>query len=185
MKIIVGLGNPGLAYRRTRHNSGFMVIGAIARQRGIGLRRRRFHSGHGEGQIGRTKVALLRPQTFMNRSGIAVAGALRHYRCATEDLLVVCDDVNLPLGKLRLRRAGSAGGHNGLRSIIQRLGTKEFPRLRLGVGPLADDVDVMSYVLGAFRRGELPVVRDVVERAAQAAETWVYHGVDEAMNRFN
>ncbi len=162
-----------------------MVVSALARHRGIRLRRGRLRAVQGEGRIGREPVLLLRPQTFMNRSGMAVARAVDQCGCAVEDVLVICDDVNLPLGKLRLRRSGSAGGHKGLTSVIQHLDSQGFPRLRLGVGQPPGDIDVMSYVLGAFRRGEWPVVRDVVERAVQAAETWVYHGVDEAMNRFN
>jgi PTH1 family peptidyl-tRNA hydrolase len=185
MKMIVGLGNPGFSYRRTRHNLGFMVVNAIARQRVIRLRRGKFRSISGEGSIGRETVVLVRPQTFMNRSGIAVAAAVRRYECALDDVLVICDDVHLPLGKMRMRRSGSAGGHKGIGSIIDSLHSTEFPRLRLGVGQPPEDVDIMSYVLGAFRRGEWPTVRDVIERAGQAAETWVYHGVDEAMNRFN
>jgi PTH1 family peptidyl-tRNA hydrolase len=185
MKMIVGLGNPGFSYRRTRHNFGFMVVNAIARERGIRLRRDRFRAVQGEGRIGSEQVVLLRPQTFMNRSGRAVAAAVERRNCALENILIICDDVDLPLGKLRMRRSGSAGGHKGMVSIIESLGSREFPRLRLGVGQPPEDVDMMSYVLGAFRRGEWPVVREAIARAVQAAETWVYHGIDEAMNRFN
>ena len=185
MKMIVGLGNPGFSYRRTRHNLGFMVVNALARERGIRLRRDRFRTVGGEGRIGSEQVILLRPQTFMNRSGRAVAAAVERRNCALENILIICDDVDLPLGKLRMRRSGSAGGHKGMMSIIESLGSREFPRLRLGVGQPPEDVDMMSYVLGAFRRGEWPVVREVIAQAVQAAETWVYHGIDEAMNRFN
>ena len=185
MKIIVGLGNPGFSYRRTRHNLGFMVARALAERRGFRFRRGKFRSSYAEGTMGKEQVALVRPMTFMNESGIAVAGSARHYDSAAEDILVVCDDVDLDLGRLRLRRAGSAGGHRGLRSIINRLGTEKFPRLRLGIGRPSPDMDVMSYVLGVFRRGEWPVVHEMIDRAMQAIETWVYYGVDEAMNRFN
>jgi len=185
MKIIVGLGNPGFSYRRTRHNLGFMVARALAEHRGLRFRRGKFRSSCAEGLIGKERVALVRPMTFMNNSGIAVAGNARHYDCAPEDMLVVCDDVDLDLGRLRLRRSGSAGGHRGLRSIIKHLGTEEFPRLRLGIGRPDSDVDMMSYVLGVFRRGEWPIVHTTIDRAVQAIETWVYYGADEAMNRFN
>jgi PTH1 family peptidyl-tRNA hydrolase len=121
----------------------------------------------------------------MNVSGLAVGGALRDHRASLEELLVVCDDVNLDLGRMRLRRSGTAGGHNGLKSLIEHLQSEAFPRLRLGVGPRPEGVDMMSYVLSPFRRGEWPTVHEVIARAVQAIETWVYHGIDEAMNRFN
>ena len=135
--------------------------------------------------MGKERVLLVRPITFMNASGVSVTGVLRHYDCAMSDLLVVCDDVNLDLGKMRLRRSGSAGGHNGMTSIIKQLHTEEFPRLRIGVNRPPEGVDMMSYVLGTFRRGEWPVVNEVIAKAVQAVETWVYYGIDEAMNRFN
>jgi len=185
MKIIVGLGNPGIAYRRTRHNIGYMVANALAEARGIRIRRGRFRCMWGEGEIGKEQVVVVRPITFMNSSGTCVAGVVKHYDCALSDLLVVCDDVNLDLGKIRLRREGSAGGHNGMTSIIHQLHSEEFPRLRIGVGRPAEGVGMMGYVLGAFRRGEWPAVNEVIERSVQAVETWVYHGIEEAMNRFN
>ncbi len=185
MKIVVGLGNPGFSYRRTRHNLGFMVLSALARRRGLRFRRGRHRSSQAEGTIGKEKVLLVRPLTFMNLSGETVAAVVERRRCALDDLLVVCDDVSLDLGRLRLRRAGSAGGHKGLQSIIHRLHSEAFPRLRLGIGAPPEGVDMMSYVLSVFRRGEWPAVHEVVDRAVQAVETWVYHGVDEAMNRFN
>jgi len=185
MKIIVGLGNPGLRYRSTRHNIGFMVVQAVAQQRGVRLHRGRFKCSRGDGRIGKERVVLARPQAFMNRSGPCVAGLVGSLGCPLSDLLVISDDANLDLGKLRIRRGGSAGGHNGLDSVIQHLGTEDFPRLRLGVGRPPDGIDMMTYVLAAFRRSEWPVVHEAVARAAQAVETWVYHGVEEAMNRFN
>ena len=185
MKIIVGLGNPGFSYRRTRHNFGFMAVRALAERRGMRFRRARQRSTQAEGRIGKEKVVLVRPMTFMNLSGEAVAGVVKYFDCALEDLLVVCDDVSLDLGRMRLRRSGSAGGHKGLTSIIRHLHSQDFARLRLGVGAPPEGMDMMSYVLGVFRRGEWPVVHEVVERAAQTVETWVYHGSDEAMNRFN
>jgi PTH1 family peptidyl-tRNA hydrolase len=185
MKIIVGLGNPGLAYRRTRHNLGFMVVQALAEQRGMRFRRAQHRSSQARGQMGKEDILLVRPMTFMNVSGAAVAGALKQCDSPPEDLLVVCDDVSLDLGRIRLRRSGSAGGHNGLKSIIDHLHTDQFARLRLGVGQPPEGMDMMDYVLGVFRRNEWPTVHEVVARAVQAIETWVYHGIGEAMNRFN
>ncbi len=184
-KIIVGLGNPGLRYRRTRHNLGFTVVSALARQRGLRFRRGRHQCTLAEGRIGREKALLVRPQTFMNLSGRGVAPLLRGSGCEIEDLMVVCDDVNLDLGRIRLRRGGSAGGHKGLESIIKELNTRSFPRLRLGVGEPPEWMDMMSYVLGVFPRRDRALVNEIVERAVQALETWVYYGIDEAMNRFN
>jgi PTH1 family peptidyl-tRNA hydrolase len=185
MKIIVGLGNPGFSYRRTRHNLGFMAVRALAGQRGLRFRRGKFRSSYAEGVIGQEKIALVRPMTFMNDSGITVAGAARHYECEPQDILAVCDNVDLDLGRLRLRCSGGAGGHRGLRSIISHLRSEDFPRLRLGIGRPAGDVDVTSYVLGVFRRSEWPTVHEVIDRAVRAIETWVYYGPEEAMNRFN
>lgn len=185
VKIAVGLGNPGITYRRTRHNIGYLVLNALARQRDIRIRRGRFRCSQGEGEIGKEQVVLARPLTFMNESGACVAGLVRHFDCALGDLLVVCDDVNLDLGKMRLRRAGSAGGHKGLISIIQHLHSEEFPRLRIGINRPPEGMDMMSYVLGPFRRGEWPAVNETIARAVQAVETWVYYGIEEAMNRFN
>jgi len=185
MKIIVGLGNPGFTYRRTRHNLGFMVANLVAEQRGIRFHRGRWKCAVGEGSIGREKVVLVRPLTFMNASGECVAAVVKHYQSDLRDLLVVCDDVALDLGRLRVRRAGSAGGHNGLRSIIHLLHSQEFARLRLGVGEPPEGMDMMSYVLSPFRRREWPTVHEVLDRAAQAVETWIYYGAEEAMNRFN
>jgi peptidyl-tRNA hydrolase, PTH1 family len=185
MKIIVGLGNPGLNYRNTRHNFGFLVVQALAEQRGFRFHRARHRSSQAEGGLGKERVVLVRPLTFMNLSGVSVAGLAREHNCAPEDILVVCDDVNIVLGRLRLRRAGSAGGHNGLKSIIEHLRSDQFPRLRLGVGPPPQEADLMDFVLGPFRRSEAPQVQEMVVRAVQAVETWVYFGLTEAMNRFN
>jgi len=185
MKIIVGLGNPGLRYRRSRHNFGFMVVSALARQRRLGFRRGRHQCTRAEGEIGKERILLVRPQTYMNLSGRCVAPVLRRAGCSREDLMVVCDDVNLDLGRLRLRRGGSAGGHKGLDSIINHLGSRDFPRLRLGIGAPPEWMGMMDYVLSPFPRGERPVVDRMVELAVQALETWVYHGIEEAMNRFN
>ena len=185
MKIIVGLGNPGLKYRRTRHNFGFMVAEALAAQRDLRFRRGRFRGMQAEGRIGKEQVVLAKPLTYMNLSGECVAGVVRYYQCELSDLLVVVDDVHFDLGKMRLRRGGSAGGHNGMESIIKSLGSPEFPRLRLGIGGPPEWMDMMSYVLSPFPRGEAKLVAETVERAVLAVETWLYHGIDEAMNKYN
>lgn len=185
MKIIVGLGNPGLKYRRTRHNIGFMAVDALAASRDLRFRRGRFRGMQAEGQIGKEQIVVAKPLTYMNLSGECVGGLMRYYQCALADLLVISDDVQLDLGKIRLRRSGSAGGHHGLESIIKHVHSTEFPRLRLGVGKPPEWMDMMSYVLAPFPRAEAKLVTETVERAVLALETWVYHGVDETMNRFN
>jgi peptidyl-tRNA hydrolase, PTH1 family len=185
MKIVVGLGNPGLKYRRTRHNLGFMVVDALAEQREARWRRGRLKCLQAEAQLGKEQVLLVKPLTYMNLSGEAVGGVVRYYQCPLEDLLVVFDEVQLELGRLRLRPNGSAGGHNGMESVITHLGSEEFPRLRLGVGAPPEWMYMMSYVLGVFPRADLKTVQEMIGRAVLAVETWVYHGVSEAMNRFN
>ena len=185
MKLIVGLGNPGLKYRRTRHNLGFRVIDALVKPREIRLTRGRFRCLQGEGQIGKERVLFVKPLTFMNDSGACVAPLAHYCKVELPDLLVVYDDVDLEVGKIRLRREGSAGGHNGMTSIIKQLGRQDFPRLRLGISHPPAWMDMMSYVLGTFPRGDLKIVDEIMEQATLAVETWVYHGIDEAMNRFN
>jgi PTH1 family peptidyl-tRNA hydrolase len=185
MKHIVGRGNPGLKYRRTRHNFGFMVVEALADQRDLRFHRGKFRGMEAAGQIGKEQVLLVKPLTYMNLSGECVGGLMRYYQCDLQDVLVICDDIHLDLGKLRLRRSGSAGGHNGLESVLKHLHTQEFPRLRLGVGQPPEWMDMMSYVLSPFPRGEAKVVAETIDRATLAVETWLYHGIDETMNRFN
>lgn len=185
MKIIVGLGNPGLGYRHTRHNVGFMVIDQLCAERGLRLTRRAFRGRLGEGQIGAEPVILFQPQTFMNLSGSAVGALVKFHKLPLENLLVICDDLYLPPGKLRLRKIGSDGGHKGLKSIIQHLGKQNFPRLRLGVGEPEPGLTAESYVLQKFSKAERPQLEAMIDRAADCALTWVYHGIDEAMNRFN
>lgn len=185
MKIIVGLGNPGSSYKDTRHNVGFMVIDWLARDRGIAINQRGFHSKRGEGKIGAESVLLVEPQTYMNLSGNAVREIARFYKVPLTDLLIICDDLNLPTGKLRLRPKGSAGGHNGITSIIRNLGTEDFPRLRLGIDLPPGDMAAEAYVLKRFSKQERETIEDAVIRAAECVLTWVYHGIDEAMNRYN
>lgn len=184
MKIVVGLGNPGSRYAGTRHNVGFAVIDALARAPQTSAFRERFDSLIAERHLQGQTLLLVKPQTFMNLSGRAVRALLDFYKLPPDQLLVVCDDIHLPLGKLRLRPGGSHGGHNGLRDIQQHLGTETYPRLRIGVGE-PQPGQAVDYVLGRFSAGELPVVEQALDRAAAAVECWAASGLQTAMNRFN
>lgn len=183
MKLIVGLGNPGTRYAATRHNAGFRVADELAVRHDIEMRTEKFHGYFGRGSISGTEAILLKPTTFMNRSGQAVQAAGRFYRLELSDLLVISDDVALPLGRIRLRRGGGAGGHNGLQDVIDRAGNDGFARLRVGVdAPLGSQVD---YVLSEFGPDERSVAEDSFRRAADAVECWISEGIEAAMNRFN
>ena len=182
MLAVLGLGNPGRRYAGTRHNVGYMVLDSLAASSGVKFAER-VNAETVTVRIADEEVFFAKPTTFMNRSGLAAARILQRHRIQLDRMLVVCDDFNLPLGRLRLRPSGSAGGHNGLGSIIDTLGTNEFPRLRLGVGePEGDAVD---YVLSSFRASEKPVLKSMVETAAQAVTHWIEHGAAETMNRYN
>ncbi|MGI9517277.1 MAG: aminoacyl-tRNA hydrolase [Pirellulaceae bacterium] len=185
MKLITGLGNPGSKYRDTRHNVGFRVIAELHQRLGQARPSSKFESEFVQVVIGEHKVLLQSPLTFMNLSGRAVRGLMDFYKIPASELLVVCDDFNLTLGRLRFRPGGSAGGQNGLKDIIQQLGTQEIARLRLGVGLPPEDRDVSSYVLSKFRPEEHSDVDKAIQRAADGALVWVEHGVQECMNRFN
>ena len=187
MKLIVGLGNPGREYRETRHNVGFLVVEEITRRHGIGW-------AAGPSQIAETLVGkkfgaeplmLAKPLTFMNLSGDVVAGLARYFDLAHEDLFVVVDEAALPFGKLRARPRGSAGGHNGLKSVIERLGTTDFPRLRLGVGRGDGRRDLADHVLAKFERGEQAELEALITRAADAAEMFAAEGISKVMNVYN
>ena len=185
-KLIVGLGNPGKEYERTRHNIGFAVLEEFARRNTISLTKREHQAIVGDGRIGETRVFLMKPQTYMNLSGQSVASFLRLKTLELTDILVVTDDIALPLGKLRLRAEGSAGGHNGLKSLIAHLHSQGFPRLRFGVGAPRDGSVQVDFVLGQFNRREQVEVDEAIERAVAALETWVgAGGLDQAMQKFN
>ncbi len=184
MKLIVGIGNPGKAYRMTRHNLGFRVVDLLAERFGIECRKRRFRARIGSGVVGSEPVTLMKPQTFVNASGEAVGPARGWHRLALEDVLVICDDFALSLGVLRLRRGGSSGGHNGLRSVAQVLGTDDYPRLRLGIGREEEDCD-RDFVLARFAADELPVVKRMVALAAESVVAWVDEGIDASMEKTN
>ncbi len=182
--LIVGLGNPGEDYADHRHNVGFMCVDVLAGRHGLAFRRSRHRALVAEGAIGGRQVALAKPLTFMNASGQAVASLMRWYRLPLSQLLVIYDDLDLPLGRLRLRPSGSSGGHRGLQSIIEHLGSSDFPRLRIGIGR-DPTMDPAKYVLSPFQPEEMPLVRKVLETAADALEAMLAEGLERAMNRFN
>jgi len=184
VKLIVGLGNPGKEYERTRHNVGFRVVELLGRRWGIEMLAEKFHAWFGSGVIRDERAVLLKPTTFMNRSGQAVLAAGRFYRLELTDILVVYDDVALELGRLRIRKKGSAGGHNGIGDIIRRIGSDEFCRVRIGIGDAPGAVR-SSHVLGRFAPGEEEVIEPALARCADAVEAWLVSGADTAMNRFN
>lgn len=188
MKVIVGLGNPGQTYRDTRHNIGFALIQVMAERHSVQIRHRmvspvdgRPAAVSGEYRDGRETVQLLMPLTMMNESG----DAMRMVEVTGSNLLLICDDVNLPLGTIRLRPQGSAGGHHGLESCLAALGTEEIPRLRIGVGTAQLPRDLERFVLSPFSSDERPVIRQAIEQAADACVTWIKEGIEAAMNQFN
>lgn len=185
MKLIVGLGNPGRRYRGTRHNVGWEVIARLAQRCGIGAEEEEGWAQVGRGAIGGQRVLLARPQTFVNLSGVAVQDLRRRHRVRSRDVFVIIDDLDLPLGRTRLRARGSAGGHNGLRSVIDALGTEEFPRLRVGIGRPPQGVDPAEFVLTRFAPDEAAALDAALDRAAEAIEVAVTQGLGTAMNRFN
>lgn len=183
MKLIVGLGNPGDAYRETRHNVGFKVVDELAGRHDVSSWHEKFGGLEAKAKFGAAAVILVKPLSFMNLSGQAVQGFSAFYKIATHDLLVIVDDAELQLGRLRARKSGGAGGHNGLKSVIECLGTKEFPRLRIGVGRGPGELG--SHVLGRFRPEEHEVISAAVLRAADATEVFIAKGIEPAMNAFN
>lgn len=187
MRLIVGLGNPGKEYRETRHNVGFMVVGEIARRHGLVLTMApsQVPDAFIAKKYGPEPLLVAKPLTFMNRSGDAVAALSRYYDIAPADLLVVVDEVALPFGRLRARPRGSAGGHNGLKSVIERLGTTEFPRLRLGVGRGDTRRDLADHVLSKFEADQQAALEEFITRAADAAEMFAVDGIEMVMNTYN
>ena len=184
--LVVGLGNPGDQYENTRHNAGFQVIDALADRGNFPVQRLKFHALTNAATIGGQGVLVMKPVTYMNLSGQAVGEAARFYKISPDHVLVISDDVDLPLGKLRIRKGGSAGGHNGLKSIIQHLGTDQFPRLKVGVGGKPHpDYDMADWVLGKLQGEDKRIMDDAAVRAAQAVECLLSQGIDRAMNQFN
>ncbi|MGE3277986.1 MAG: aminoacyl-tRNA hydrolase [Vicinamibacterales bacterium] len=185
MKLVAGLGNPGPEYRETRHNIGFAVVDRLAERWHVGTWREAQQALVARATLGGESVLLAKPVTFMNLSGEAVGGLARYYKIDPADVLVIVDEVALPLGRLRARREGSAGGHNGLKSIIQHLGTAAFPRLRIGVGRGDARRELSSHVLGRFAPEERDEMEAAVRRAAEATEMFVSEGIERVMNAFN
>jgi PTH1 family peptidyl-tRNA hydrolase len=185
MKLIVGLGNPGRKYQGTRHNIGFDVLDEIARKFGRDKPSTKFDGEVVDAEFGGQKALLLWPHTFMNLSGASVGKARDFYRIETEEILVVCDDFNLPLAKLRYRPSGSSGGQKGLEDIIRRLGTDQFSRLRVGVGPVPENWDAAGFVLSKFNKNEGADIEQSVWRAADSVAVWATEGIDVCMNQFN
>lgn len=184
--LVVFLGNPGTKYEMTRHNAGFMAGDAMAKAQGAAINRSRFKALTGTCDIGGETVLLMKPQTFMNLSGEAVAQAVSFYKLAPDHVIVVSDEVALPIGKLRIRTKGSAGGHNGLKNIIALLGTDQFPRIRIGVGAAPHpDYDMADWVLSSFKGKDAEDILAAAARAAEAVECYITKGADRAMNLYN
>lgn len=184
--LLVGLGNPGTQYENTRHNVGFLVADELAERQNAPIQRLKFKALTNLLTISGEKVLVMKPVTYMNLSGEAVGEAARFYKIPPERVLVISDDVSLPLGKLRIRKGGSAGGHNGLKSIIQHLGTDQFPRIKVGVGQKPHpDYDMADWVLSKFAGEDLKTITEAIRKAADAVECLIQEGPDKAMNRFN
>lgn len=183
--LVVGLGNPGREYRYSRHNAGFMVIDQLCESMGVRLSRMQSKALVGVGHSDGRKIVLAKPQTFMNLSGQSVAALLRFYKVPREQLLVIHDDLDLPFGTLRLRPGGGPGGQRGLASVIQQMGTQDFPRLRVGIGRPPGRMDSANYVLQSFSKDEQEFLEVVLREAAEAVQVWVRSGLDQAMNQFN
>ena len=184
--LVVGLGNPGARYESTRHNMGFLALDRLAEREKLRFNKLRFKAWTAEWKLGEDKVLVMKPQTYMNLSGESVGAAARFYKIPADHILVVSDDISLPVGKLRLRSAGSAGGHNGLKNIIQHLGTDRCPRIKVGVGsPQQAGYDVVDWVIGMPTGEDQNVLLDALDRAAQAIPAVITQGMDRAMNQFN
>ena len=185
MKLIVGLGNPGREYELTRHNIGFMAIDELAKRWNISLNEQKFKGVFGAGFVNGEKVILLKPLTYMNLSGESIRPLMDYYKIDVEDFVVMYDDLDIPVGKLRLRMKGSAGGHNGIKSTISHLKTQEFQRIRMGIDRPKNGMKVVDYVLGRFTSEEIPDVNHSIEKAADACEEWLNKPFLQIMNTFN
>lgn len=185
MYIIAGLGNPTKEYEKTRHNAGFDTIDVLAGKHGIQVTERKHRAFCGKGLIGGERVLLVKPQTFMNASGESLREAADFYKVPPEQIIVIYDDISLGVGQLRIRTKGSAGGHNGIKSIIAHLGSQDFPRIKIGVGAKPDRMDLADYVLSSFSQTDRQVMEDAFQEAADAVEFMLADGADAAMNRYN
>ncbi|NLY67045.1 MAG: aminoacyl-tRNA hydrolase [Tissierellia bacterium] len=185
MFAIVGLGNPGRPYDGTRHNVGFDTIDLLAHRNNIRLNKIKFKSVYGEGIIGSEKVILLKPQTYMNNSGMAVLDLYNFYKMPIENILIIVDDIDIDFATIRIKRKGSAGSHNGLKSIIYHLQSENFPRVKIGIGKKRENQDLADFVLSRFDKEEREKIDEAIEKAALAVETIIADGIDKAMNEFN
>ena len=185
MILFLGLGNPGRRYQKTRHNLGFHVLNSLAKRLKINVKTKRYKSLMGRGRIGKEGIILAQPLTFMNNSGVAAASLVKGLKVPLKNLIVVCDDIDLPIGRIRIRRKGGSGGHKGLESIIQNLKSNEFPRLRLGIGRPPQGMDPKEYVLQDFTREENLLVKEAIDRAGEALIFLVEEGITPAMNKYN
>ena len=184
--IVVFLGNPGAKYNGTRHNVGFMTADAYEKAHSVRIDRLKFHALTATCRVGGTQVLLMKPQTYMNLSGDAVRPAMDFYKVPTENIIVISDDVSLPVGKMRIRRSGSAGGHNGLKDIIAKCGGEGFPRIKVGVGaPPHPDYEMADWVLGTFKNEDAKIMADMFAKAAEAVDVLLADGIDKAMAKFN
>ncbi len=184
--LVVCLGNPGPKYEGTRHNAGFMAADAISKKYGTAVNRLRFKALTGTCTIGGETVMIMKPQTYMNLSGDAVIQAVRFYKIPADHVIVISDEMALPVGKIRIKTKGSAGGHNGLKNIIEKLGTEEFPRIRMGVGePPHPEYDPKDWVLSVFRNRDAEEIEDAAQRVAAAVDCYISEGAERAMNKYN
>ncbi|MFA5863075.1 MAG: aminoacyl-tRNA hydrolase [Phycisphaerae bacterium] len=185
MYLIVGLGNPGAKYAETRHNVGFMVVDLLARIWDVPVDKKRFQGRAGGGHINGHQVLMLKPETFMNLSGMSVRAAMDFYQIEPKDMVVIMDDLALPVGQIRVRSEGSAGGHKGLSDVINRVGTQRVGRVRIGIGSSPPMVDTADYVLSSFRSDEKPIIEQAIIQAADAVKTILTDGYPAAMDKFN
>lgn len=185
MKLIIGLGNPGRKYANTKHNVGFEAIDALAQTYNISVNKSKFQAFFGEGFIGHHKVILIKPQTYMNLSGESVQPFVSWYKMSPEDILIIYDDVSLDPGILRIRQKGSAGGHNGIKSIIQHLGTSEFQRIKIGIGKKPQGWDLADYVMSRFTNPEMKIIEEAMKDVTGATQMIIEKGIQDAMNKYN
>ncbi len=186
MYLVAGLGNPGREYDMTRHNIGFHAIDYIADELGVKIKKLKYKSIYGEGIINGEKVLLVKPQTYMNLSGESVSEFAKFFKIPTENIIIISDDIALETGRIRIRKKGSAGGHNGLKNIIYMLNSENFNRIRIGVGaPSHPDYDLKDFVLGRFTKEEIPVLEDAIVKSHKAVKEIISRGADSAMNKYN
>lgn len=185
MYVIIGLGNPGKEYENTRHNMGFKAVDALASDAGIEIKKNKFHSLLGQGKIAGEKVLLVKPQTYMNRSGIAARECAMYYDVPRENVIVIYDDIDLPITAIRIRKSGGPGTHNGMKSVVQQLGITDFPRVRIGIGAADDEEDLVDRVIGKVPKDEQVLLNESAAKAASAVKDIIEIGIDNAMNKHN